>query len=407
MASANPFPSSGTDEVPLRDAQVLVTGAAGFIGSHLCERLLEQGCGVWGLDNFDPEYAPEQKRRNLREALENPLMHMVEGDLRDSVLVNGLLRDQTFDAVVHLAAHRGSFPSRDDPRTCFDVNLMGTLELLEAMHRNHVPRLVFTSDLAGTARERSEGPGTPDDGDRPDSSRGMLPAAKRSAELLSHVYHRSHRLSAHVLRLGHVYGPREAPDLPVHRLALTLKGPGDPDSAGDRGEPAPTSDQIPPLSLLFVDDAVRGILASLGRLLQIGEDGAPSFEVYDLYTDRLVTPGDLRSRLLSVLGPTDGEDSAAPTSGGGRRTDGGDDAAAGAPETGDGRSPAWDALGVHPSVSLEEGLARLVEWLQTSGGREEMREVHGPMSLEGTGRTDTGPAAGIRNAGSPGNPGSL
>lgn len=401
--------SSGRTDVP---GTVLVTGAAGFIGSHLCDRLLEQGYRVWGLDNLDPEYSPDQKRRNLRDALAHPRMHMVEGDLRDSILVNGLMRDQSFDAVVHLAAHRGSFPSRDDPRTCFDVNLMGTLELLEAMHRNHVPRLVFTSDLAGTGRQRSEEAGTPDEGDRAgsgDSSRGMLPAAKRSAELLSHVYHRSYRLSAHVLRLGPVYGPREAPDLPVHRLALALGERGDSDTVEDGIDAAPALAPDTPLTLLFVDDAVRGIVASLEHLLAVDGDEPPVYELLDLYSDRLVSVEELKDRLASALGDSGRADRGAPeSSDGGQPTAPGADVERAGPaaEPADDRSRAWNALGVRPRVPLEEGLGRFLEWLQSSGS-EEMQAPGGSAYWHAADQTNAGLGAGVNRPDGPESPGSL
>jgi UDP-glucuronate 4-epimerase len=125
--------------------KVLVTGAAGFIGSHLCERLLSSESDVWGLDNFDPFYDPGIKRRNVRELVAHPNMRLIEGDIRDGVLLDGLFSDVPFDVVVHLAARPGVRPSIEEPEACFDINVQGTLTLLEAMRRHHIDALAFGS----------------------------------------------------------------------------------------------------------------------------------------------------------------------------------------------------------------------------------------------------------------------
>ncbi|MEJ2548284.1 MAG: GDP-mannose 4,6-dehydratase, partial [Gemmatimonadota bacterium] len=121
-----------------RSARILVTGAAGFIGSHLCERLLAEGQRVWGLDNFDRLYPEAVKRKNLENALSQSSMRLIEGDIRDSVLLEGLFGSVAFDAVVHLAARPGVRASIQTPGECTDVNVGGTLQLLEAMKRHHV-----------------------------------------------------------------------------------------------------------------------------------------------------------------------------------------------------------------------------------------------------------------------------
>ncbi len=113
-----------------RAMRILVTGAAGFIGSHLCERLTADGHSVWGLDNFDDYYDPAIKRRNISGVVMHPRMRLVEGDIRDQVLLEGLFASVPFDLVIHLAARAGIRPSIREPGLCYDVNVTGTLRLL-------------------------------------------------------------------------------------------------------------------------------------------------------------------------------------------------------------------------------------------------------------------------------------
>jgi UDP-glucuronate 4-epimerase len=130
---------------------VLVTGGAGFIGSHVCELLLARGDSVTALDNFDPYYNPSLKWRNLEQCLEQPRFGLVEGDIRDADAVAQLFVRGGFDGVIHLAGFAGVRASLDDPIACEDVNVRGTLVLLEAARRHGLPRFIFasTSSLYG------------------------------------------------------------------------------------------------------------------------------------------------------------------------------------------------------------------------------------------------------------------
>ena len=128
-ASGNGRSSASARRPETEGLKVLVTGAAGFIGSHLCERLLESGSSVWGVDNFDPFYDPAIKRRNILQLTKHPNMRLIQGDIRDAVLLDGLFSDVPFDVVVHLAARPGVRPSIEEPGLCFDVNVPGTLVL--------------------------------------------------------------------------------------------------------------------------------------------------------------------------------------------------------------------------------------------------------------------------------------
>lgn len=203
--------------------RVLVTGAAGFIGSHTVLALLERGEEVTGLDNFDPYYDPARKRANVREIQSAPraaAFELAEGDLRDKAFVAKLFAAKRFDAVVHLAAMAGVRASVADPATYYDVNLGGTLTLLDAARAHGCRRFVFasTSSVYGATTRlpfREDDPA-----DRP---LAPYPASKRAAELLGHAYHHLHGVSFVGLRFFTVYGPRGRPDMLTYRLIDAMR----------------------------------------------------------------------------------------------------------------------------------------------------------------------------------------
>jgi len=272
-----------------RRRRFLVTGAAGFIGSHLCDRLLAEGHVVWGLDNFDAFYPPEMKRSNLAAALSDPHMHLVEGDIRDGILLDGLFGDVPFDGVIHLAARAGVRPSIEDPRLCFDVNLTGTLALLEAMHRHHVGRFVFGSS-SSVYGETAAVPFSEDTAaDRPISP---YAASKRAGELLCHTYHHLYGLSVICLRFFTVYGPRQRPDLAIHKFARLM-------AAGRRipvyGDGSSSRDYT------YIDDIIDGVVRAADRLDETPVS-APTYEVINLGNSQPVHLRDMVDGLTVALG---------------------------------------------------------------------------------------------------------
>lgn len=348
MSQSNGADADGTGREPTvetgRDTErVLVTGAAGFIGSHLSERLLDEEVQVWGLDNFDSFYAPNLKRRNLQEALSRSGFHFVEGDVRDAVLLGGLLSDVSFDAVVHLAARPGVRPSLDEPTACFDSNVMGTITLLEAMRVQHVKRLVFGSS-SSVYGSRQATPFREDDAaDRPASP---YAASKRSGELLCHTYHHLHGLSVFCLRLFTVYGPRQRPDLAIHKFARLLT----------RGEKLPLyGDGTSSRDYTYVDDAVEGIVRSLGRLERRNED--PQFAVLNLGNGTPIELTDLVDAMAEAFGVVPDVEHL-------------DCQPGDVPVTCAATERAREFLNFEADISLEEGLRRFAEWFraeQTAG----------------------------------------
>lgn len=192
---------------------ILVTGAAGFIGSHLAEHLLRRGDRVVGLDNLNTAYDPARKRSNLAEvqnAASAPQQwEFVHGDIRDAALLDRLFDENAFDAVVHLAAMTGVGISIEDPHLYFEVNLLGTLNLLNAAKQHLVGNFVFAS----TSAVYGAGSAIPfletDPCDRP---LAPYPASKRAAEMLGFTYHHLYSLNFTAVRFFSVYGPRNRPD---------------------------------------------------------------------------------------------------------------------------------------------------------------------------------------------------
>jgi UDP-glucuronate 4-epimerase len=197
----------------------LVTGAAGFIGSATCDALLARGDRVVGLDNFNDYYSPERKRSNVAEvqraAPDASAYRIVEGDLRDRKLLDQLFREYRFDAVINLAAMAGVRISVEDPWLYYDVNLTGTLNLLDAAMKHGKPNFVLASTSSAYGRTEVVPFVETDSADRP---LAPYPASKRSAELLGFTYHHLHGLDFTALRFFTVYGPRGRPDMMAYKV---------------------------------------------------------------------------------------------------------------------------------------------------------------------------------------------
>jgi UDP-glucuronate 4-epimerase len=238
---------------------VLVTGAAGFIGSHTTATLLERGVRVVGLDNLNDYYDPERKRHNVEEvrnsAGASERFVFVEGDIRNRELVRRLFAEHRFGAVAHLAAMAGVRISVEDPWLYYDVNLTGTLNLLDAAREYDKPNFVF----AGTSSAYGNTPQVPFvESDAADRPLAPYPASKRAAELLGFSYHHLHGLDFTALRFFTVYGPRGRPDMLAYKIFDAMR----------LGRPIPlyNGGQMH-RDWTFVSDIVSGITAALERRL--------------------------------------------------------------------------------------------------------------------------------------------
>lgn len=235
---------------------VLVTGAAGFIGSNLVDALLARGDEVIGLDNFDPYYDPAIKRRNLATAVKSPRFRLIEGDILDPSCLGALFQDRRPDGVVHLAAcvsNRRSLLAGDSERY-FLVNAQGTDRLVNAAAEIPLRSFVYVS----TANiYDSSTPATFRENVTPDRPRTPYSKSKKAAEILVLRAAAATGLPATVLRMFTVFGPRQRPDMAQHRFCTALL----------RGEPLTMigagSDRR---DYLYVQDACTAIIAALDRV---------------------------------------------------------------------------------------------------------------------------------------------
>jgi UDP-glucuronate 4-epimerase len=267
--------------------RILVTGAAGFIGSHLVERLLEGGATVLGLDCFDAFYDPAVKRENLSRALERPEFRLIEGDIRDEDLLREAIPDPV-DCIVHLAARPGVRPSIEQPLLYQDVNVRGTQVLLEYAREMDVGRFVFGSS-SSVYGNSSEVPFSEDDSvGRPISP---YAATKRQGELLCHVYHHLFGVGIVALRFFTVYGPRQRPDLAIHRFTRLLSEGNPIQQYGAGG----TSRDY-----TYVDDIVQGIEGAI-RYLEAVPD---TYEIVNLGESETVELSRLIGLITDELGVT-------------------------------------------------------------------------------------------------------
>jgi UDP-glucuronate 4-epimerase len=204
---------------------VLVTGAAGFIGSHTAQALLARGDRVIGLDNLNDYYDPARKRKNLEElAAESGAsarFTFIEGDIRNRALVDELCAKHALSAIVHLAAMAGVRASAEDPWLYLDVNLTGTLNLLDAARRNGKPNFVFASTSSAYGNTKTLPFIETDPADRP---LAPYPASKRAAELLGHSFHHLHGIDFTAVRFFTVYGPRGRPDMMAFKVLESIRG---------------------------------------------------------------------------------------------------------------------------------------------------------------------------------------
>lgn len=275
----NTLPQTTNYQLP---TTVLVTGGAGFIGSHLCDALLAGGHRVIAFDNFDPFYGRDVKLRNLEQALEHPNFTLVEGDIRDADAV-AALSGFGIDAIVHLAALAGVRPSIEQPARYYDVNVMGTQVLLDFAKTNGIRQFVFAS----SSSVYGNCPNVPWTEDEP-NLRPISPYAstKLAGEQLGHVYSHLYGIRFIALRFFTVFGPRQRPDLAIHKFAKMIL----------TGEAIPFfGDGSTGRDYTYVSDTVSGILGALAY-----EDSM--YEIFNLGNHRVVTLTDMVAAIGTAVG---------------------------------------------------------------------------------------------------------
>lgn len=315
---------------------VLVTGGAGFIGSHLVTDLLKRGHRVTVVDNFDPFYDPEAKRRNLAGLSSRESFRLIESDLLH-VDRAGIDPGERFDVLVHLAARPGIPASIDAPVLHSRINVGGTAAALELARRVQAHRFVFASSSSVYGQGARVPFAESDSTDRPISP---YAAMKRAGELLCHAYHALYGLSVVCLRLFTVYGPRQRPDLVLHRFARHMRA----------GEPLPVhGDGTARRDYTHVDDVLRGVCGAIEYM----ERHPGRFEIVNLGAGRPVELRHLIHLLADALGATPRIHHLAPRPG---------DLSHTWADVGRAR----ELFGYHPSVPLEDGIHSFVEWFRTA-----------------------------------------
>ncbi len=241
-----------------------VTGAAGFIGSHVTDRLLARGDSVVGLDNFDEFYDPAIKARNIAMALNDDRFRLVRGDIRDEAMLVELLQTHQPDVVIHLAARAGVRPSIVNPMSYISANIVGTGSVLQAVERSQVPHLVLASSSSVYGATSSPPFSEAESADRPSS---LYAATKRANEMAAYTYHHLYGTTISCLRFFTVYGPRQRPEMAIHKFTRLI----------DDGDELPLYGNGSSLrDYTYIDDIVTGVLASADR--------PNGFRVYNLGT---------------------------------------------------------------------------------------------------------------------------
>ncbi|MFA5499025.1 MAG: NAD-dependent epimerase/dehydratase family protein [Candidatus Cloacimonadia bacterium] len=271
----------------------LITGGAGFIGSHLCEKLLDLGHQVVCLDNFNDAYDPQIKRENVTKCLasnrvatlEEPRYVLIEGDLRDEQRLEEIFSKHSIDVVIHLAAMAGVRPSIANPILYYDVNVTGTLNLLEKCRTYHIDKFIFASSSSVYGNNEKVPFEETDPVDNPISP---YAATKKSGELLCYTYHHLYKTSIACLRFFTVYGPRQRPDLAIHKFAKKMLNDEPIQLYGDGKS---TRDYT------YIDDIIDGIVKSIDFV-----SNKTAYEIFNLGECQAIRLDKMIHLLEKVLG---------------------------------------------------------------------------------------------------------
>ncbi|MGK2962708.1 MAG: NAD-dependent epimerase/dehydratase family protein [Gemmatimonadaceae bacterium] len=316
--------------------RVLVTGGAGFIGSFVCERLVARGDTVVIVDSFDAFYSPETKRRNIRALLEAGDATLIECDIAEAGSVESRLGADQIDAIIHLAARAGVRPSLSRPLDYARTNVEGTLAMLEVARRRNIRPFVFgsSSSVYGDSTPVPFLESAP-----ADDPISPYAATKRAGELLCRSHAHLYALSVLCTRLFTVYGPRQRPDLAIHKFARLMS----------KGEPIPFyGDGSTERDYTYVADIVSGIEAALDWAVA---SPAGAFDIVNLGESETTTLSRLVEMIASELGVTARIDSLPAQPGDVQRTFASID-------------KARDLLGYDPDTSMEEGIRQFIDWFR-------------------------------------------
>ena len=308
--------------------RILVTGGAGFIGSHLVEKLLGAGHAAAILDDFNDFYDPQIKRANIAALSKDVPVHHV--DLRENAAVRNLFHREKFDTIAHLAARAGVRPSIQHPQLYYDTNVAGTLHLLDAARATGVERFIFasSSSVYGVSK-------TVPFSEEQHLTQTISPyaATKIAAEFLCSTYAHLYKLRVVALRYFTVYGPRQRPDLAIHQFTKKIHAGQPIDQFGDG-----TTRR----DYTYIDDIIQGTVAALTY-------NGPLFDIFNLGESETIQLKDLIEKIEKALGKK-AKINQLPEQPGD------------VPLTCADISKARKLLGYNPTTQLSEGLPRFIEW---------------------------------------------
>lgn len=308
--------------------EILVTGGAGFIGSHLVGRLVRDGASVTVLDDFNDYYDPAIKRANIAAA--GPSVNLVEGDITDAATVRRTFAETKFDTVIHLAARAGVRPSREQPALYIDTNINGTFQLLEAARETGVPKFIFASSSSVYGLNKK----LPfSESDRIDQTISPYAATKLAGEQLCSTYANLYDIKTVCLRFFTVYGPRQRPDLAISKFTKLIHEGHPIDQYGDGSSAR---------DYTYADDIVQGIVASMAY-------EGPVFDVFNLGGSQTTTLAELIGLVEGALGKK-AQINRMP------------DQPGDLPRTYADVAKAGELLGYAPGTPIAEGVPKYVEW---------------------------------------------
>ena len=312
--------------------RILVTGGAGFIGSHLAEKLLATGHEVVVLDDFNDFYDPQIKHANIAGFASDVTVCRV--DLRDSESVRSVFRREKVGAIVHIAARAGVRPSIQHPRLYYDTNVIGTLHLLEAARVAGVERFIFASSSSVYGASKT----VPFSEEQPlVQTLSPYGATKAAGEFLCSSYSHLYRIRVVALRYFTVYGPRQRPDLAIHKFTRRIYTGQPIDQFGDGSTRR---------DYTYIDDIIQGTMAAL-------DYSGPMYDVFNLGESQSINLKNLISAIESALGKQ-AKINELPEQAGDM------------PLTYADISKARKLLGYNPTTKLSEGLPKFIDWFQQS-----------------------------------------
>jgi UDP-glucuronate 4-epimerase len=322
--------------------RILITGGAGFIGSHLVEKLLSEG--VWQvsvIDNFNDFYAPALKRANVEPFLPNPQFSLFEADIRDAAFMREIFAENEFDAIVHLAARAGVRPSLEQPKLYAETNINGTLNLLEMAREFDIKQFVFGSS-SSVYGINCKIPFAEDD--RIHQPISPYAATKAAGELLCHTYSHLYDIRTVCLRFFTVYGARQRPDLAIHKFSRLI------------WEDKPIQvfgDGTTRRDYTYIDDIIQGVRAAIDYC-------ETKHEVFNLGESQTVELKYLIELIEQNLGKKASIDR--------KPMQPGD-----VPQTFADTSKARALLDYNPQTKIEEGISKFTDWFKETRKTREIQ----------------------------------